>query len=261
MFAIALVLLAVAVGLIWVAIASHKATHPGLVYSVRALAVLVAAIAILTWPFYVGRWIFNIECQHFAGYSVESPVDARSEGFFDERLFQQRELYGVSANNFWDDIDVLGNGAVAFFEVHRRTTAWHHGEYGVAADHVRYFLADEGAKECVPQSKEFGLRAKMMALAPGKCLAAERAEPLRSRFVITASGYHHTDSSATTKITDKRSGKTVGTFKSYNHFNPLNFVSGRDAVCPQYADRSFSPHRTLASMVFMDRNGKTKHLE
>lgn len=250
--------LLVGAGLVWLVTSRHKARHPILV-AIGRLSSVVVVLAVLTWPFFVGRWIFDAECKYLAGYRIDRPVDARSEGLYDRRLLQQRSLYGVSENYFVVDVQDLTDGRVAFVETDVGTIGFGNG-HAMGQWYDRFFLADVGSEPCVSPLNKFAALAKT-SLPAGKCLAIQRGVTSRkSRFEMSTSGYHHTDSHATTKIIDKKDGRTAAIFRSYNHFNPLNFVSGRDGVCPRYADRTFSLHKTLASMTFVDRDGRTKDL-
>ncbi len=227
------------------------------------IIVLLIIFIYLTWPFLVGRWVFEAECKYLAGIHIDKGLDARQEGFFDYRLYQQQEFSGVIDNLFWRDVDALGDGHVAYFEAHTRTSG-RFGKYGVGDKsklYTRYFLADSSSKKCVPYSNEYEMQTRMMELAPGKCLASEVSDVLMSKYEIKTYGYHHTDSRQSTEIINRDTGETSAKFWSFNHFNPLNLVSGRDGVCPKYADLGFSPHSTLPLMLFVDRNGQIKSLE
>jgi hypothetical protein len=218
-------------------------------------------VTYLMWPFSVGKWIFEARCNHFAGVQIVGVHDARSDGFFDDRLEQQKSWYGVSTNHFWLDVEALASGRILFFEMHRRTTGLNAGSYAVTYEspkYTRYFLTDKGSDACIStEDIQLPIRSTMAALVPTKCLVSESTDELRSRYEIRATGYHHMQSSASTEVFQRTENKLIASFRSFNLYSSLNFVSGRDGVCPAYADRSYSPHDTLVSMVFVDRNGET----
>ncbi|MET0072498.1 MAG: hypothetical protein ABW096_20890 [Candidatus Thiodiazotropha sp.] len=230
----------------------------------RYLIIIVLLLVIFTWPYYVGRWIFNAKCEYISGVDIDTIIDARNEGVYDHSIYQQSEIFGVSSNKYRKNIEALGQGRIAFFEVNRSTSRWDnpkHVSARAAPDYERYFLADQGSSKCIPYSKEFNMRAIMMALAPGKCLASEKTDTIKSRYEIKTSGYHHTDSSAKTEVIDRHTNSTVAKFWSFRHVNPFNFVTGIDAVCPGYAERNMSPHKTMLSLLFLDKEGKTSTID
>ena len=145
--------------------------------------IVTAFLIFLTWPFSVGRWIFDAECLSLSGVHISQSPDARSDGFYDYRLSQQRELYGVSTNNFIQDVKDLADGRIAYFETDRRTTGWDRGEYGITKmgpRFERFFIADRDSQNCVYFSDSI---AKVIGSLPNdKCLASEQADILKSRY-------------------------------------------------------------------------------
>ena len=249
--------------------APYRDRRPRLARALRLLGALLI-LAALSWPFLVGRWIFDAQCKYLAGHKVEHAVDAREEGVFDARLLEHRDLYGVPTNYFVNDIAALASGRFKFLEVHSNDADWmqaygHRSEaewklaYGPSPyppEYERFFLADEGSRACTSLRS-----AQIRALAPGKCLARESADVIKSRYELRVRGYHPHDSATTTRLVDRNSGHIKAVFRSFNHFNPLNFVSGRDGVCPRYADLGYSPHHELLFMTLLDRTGNVMTLE
>lgn len=249
--------------LTWFGSAQYKAEYPRLVSVARAISVLGLAV-FLTWPFLVGRWMYDAECKYLAGYSITDPVDATAEGIYDRRLRQDGRGGSDNYTFFWDDVEMLADGRVAFFEVDVNTTGI--GGQPVSSWYDRFFVTDAGSDACVAAHSGFAAKARTL-LPPGKCLGvALGATSRKSRFVVSTSGHHGADSfstAKTTKLVDKKSRTTLAKFRSYSHYNPLDYLFGgrQYAVCPRHAEQSFSPHRTLPAMVFLARNGQVMRLE
>lgn len=233
----------------------------------RRFCIVAVVATFLTWPWAVGRWIFLAECSYLSGVHIRQFPDARSDGFYDHRLFLQREIYGIGSNNFLQDVKDLIDGRVDYFEIDRLTSPWNVGiqeftDIKTLPRFQRFFIADKESGDCLKNS--YGSLRKFGYSSDEKCIASELTDSIKSRYELRTYGYHHTDTKALTIVLDRTQHMTnriVATFWSFNHFDPLNFVSGRGGVCPKYADLGYSPHQIIASMVFIDRLGQKKDLK
>jgi hypothetical protein len=202
---------------------------------------------LITWPFTLGRLIFEANCALDAGLYVRNTASGRNAGYFlhDPPNFDRTiQVHPYARQAVYD----LLSGRIAFFEVTDSITY----DPTVAGRELKpiyrkVFLADSSNPSCnEPWPIPVGL-----SLPAGKCLVSNQTRNLESKFEIR--GYRSMENGhlISVSMTYRDSGKTWASYKSYR----LNVPLLGHLVCPEMADAFASPLNAISTVALEDERG------
>lgn len=206
----------------------------------------VVPFVYLTWPFLVGRLVYEARCAISSGLSVKRTVDASTEGYLlydpaHHRIHGTHFTHHAYAHQAVTDLTA---GRIAFFE---GSASFSGGE--VEFPYIRVFLADKHSRLC----RNYDDILQGMSLPEGKCLASENIKILKSKYEVRGYKSHNEYSPDSVQVTERKTGDTLATFSWFN----LNVPLFRSHSCPKDSPNSIFPLGSISTTVFQDSNGKT----
>jgi len=226
-----------------------EANHPLAARSLR-VSLWIGVLSLATWPVGMGSLLFKLNCTYFTKFQITPTVDARNDGYLDERLsmseYVQNHMDGLFLNK---NVEDLVAGRIAFFEM--KKPGGNPGD-NHSLPYLRYSLLEIGSQNCSP--KVFGFadgQGLLVTGAPGKCVGIESVPNSKSKYQIHVSGDVN-QSDGTTKILETSTGKVVAIFRSF-YFS----FFGSGSYCPivNVEGEADSAHIELTKLVFVDKHG------
>lgn len=200
----------------------------------------------VTWPFIVGRLLFEIKCSTIAGLYLTPSIDASKDGYY---------LNGVPKGlvHFYEHqaVQDLLTGRIAFFEV------TFDGGSPPNFQHYRYFIDDETSPDC---DADPYLYDALRGLRPpsGKCFARVWANEFKSSYVVDGySNYDGTDFYDYVSVKERGFfGKRLASYRTVSL--PNGRITNHGISTVRCSDRYgyFSPREAITAMIFRDNNGK-----
>jgi hypothetical protein len=209
-------------------------------------------ILLVTWPITVGPALFELQCRFATEVQLSSAIDARGNGYFDERLSIPHHIKThVDFMFFNRDVEDLISGRIAFFESKNLSSSdtdiW---------PYLRYYLDENTSVTC----NKFGLRASPQVKFPeGKCLASAKVDKLKSKYLVSVSGDINIGNGASSfeEISSKRN------LAIYRSFARTSFPYGGTSHCPSVRVKNddYSAHIAFTSIILKDAFGNMKQIE
>lgn len=193
----------------------------------------------LTWPFFVGRIIFEIQCSSVAGLHTTHPINASRTGYFlYNSKIKSTNVSHVSYHPYahqavWD----LISGRISFFEF---------------AD-KKIFLADKRSRDCADSTLR-DLILRELRPPEGKCLAVAQSNGIESKYEVH--GYEN-DRPEDVKILDRVAGGKVASYRIVSLTeNRPTLRRAETMYCPVDEPNSNSPIQAITAATFLDPEGK-----
>lgn len=195
----------------------------------------------LTWPFLIGRIIFEIQCSSGTGLYMPQTINASGDGYFlynnakNASTFVPSHPYAHQAT--WD----LISGRISFFETSGK----------------KIFLANNKSRDCTDylfhESLLNGLK-----LPDGKCVAETQSHSIESKYEVR--GYERGDLEDV-KVIDRFTGNKVAGYRRVSlainrPASIRDMARTRKEFCPAGEPSKLSPIRAITATVFSDSEGK-----
>lgn len=198
------------------------------------------AFAALTWPFLLGRLVFEIDCRAFGGFWLEKPIDARSSGYLIQSQSQRSPYRRAAA------YDLL-RGRISFFEVAN-------GQDSEEVGYTKYSLAWAGGTAgCYERASEIISQSE---LPSGQCLAVTQTAFSASSYEVIgygASPHDDGDSPRSVRVVDRKTGKTVSSARAVVlPYGKVTMVGMEALVC----SANSTPIAAITAATFIDRDGR-----
>lgn len=226
-------------------VARHRQKSAWFNYGIL-LFITSASFIYSTWPFFIGRLIYEAQCSMSSGLSVKRTVDATTEGYLlydpEHRRTNGAEFtYHAYAHQAVKD---LITGRIAFFE---GSASFSGGK--VEFPYIRVFLSDKHNRLC----RNYDDILQGINLPNGKCLASENIKTIESKYEVRGYESHSAYIPRSVQVTERKTGTILST---YNWFN-LDVPLLQSHSCPKGSPSLISPVSFISTTVFKDRSGKT----
>lgn len=214
------------------------------------LVLALVPFVYLTWPFLVGKVIFEAQCASIAGLYMPHPIDARETGFF---LYSSKNTStsGVHVSNHpyaHQAVYDLISGRISFFE---GSGSYYGGK--PERQYIKIFLANNNSSACaddiLPDKLLRGLR-----LSEGKCLAEVQSDVIESRYEVR--GYEGGALTDVQILDRKKSEKIAGYRIASLPINRPTFKKMETKYCPANNREDYAPIHAITAATFLDVDRK-----
>ena len=196
----------------------------------------------LTWPFAVGRLIFEIDCATRAGLYLAPAVDASKDGYLLQGQLSEYYLHQATQD--------LITGRIGFFEIKKR---------GDLTSYSRYSIDDINSPYCLKHGSADRILSGLL-LPAVKCLSVKRISQPESKFEVKFYGSKGKFIKLIRHVEVKERGWRGHRLAS-NHVFQLDRLLFSTLTCPRDGSGRFSPFKGITSMIFKDKNGSTVTLD
>lgn len=236
----------------------------------RTAAQLIV-LASLTWPFLLGRAVYELKCHYQSGLNVESTIDLRDGGYliwpdaFDKMLTASPQWESLAYDH--QGVQDLLMGRIVFFErpVFQRLG----GTSSYRINYERFRLGNSRDRGCVGAEREATLLMGLQ-LPEGICITRSESRDSLTQYRLEGELLGREHYPAHIGRTDFRrefvnhdSGATVASYKMFSHWSGLIADAGELVYqCPAPNETfNHSPLRGLTAFVLRDKKGDTVSFE
>lgn len=232
------------------------------------MAGTLAAIAVVTWPFLLGRALFEVRCRTAAGLSVERTLDLHDNGYviwpdeYDEWISSGQVNFRAKYSGQYDHqaLQDLLLGRIAFFEKavpYLSSSTWKY-----ALKFERYFIDDSRGHRCVDARTSERLLMDLR-LPAGRCLASSQSQNPQSQYrlrgdVLSVESLGEGQSALAIQLEELHSRDSVARYRVFSQFSGLMSDAGTKRYeCPaRGASFNHAPLRGLTTFALRDPDGE-----